>query len=152
MGRIFYQYERTRARSQFPQQRCNVVTTFSLTTLLVSECDTHETVPQLRRLVARFSSYGRFRAKYSPCGICGARCGSGTGFAWSIPISPCQYDYTLLHIYSCIVRALPLKEQSYIVSHQRKYAPNGVVEWLALMLRIREVPTSNLSSEIGYHD
>jgi hypothetical protein len=29
---------------------------------------------------------------------------------------------------------------------------NFVVEWLALLLRIREVPASNLGSETGYPD
>jgi hypothetical protein len=34
--------------------------------------------------------------------------------------------------------------------HER--GPNVVVEWLTLLLRIREVPGTNLGSETGYPD
>jgi hypothetical protein len=31
-------------------------------------------------------------------------------------------------------------------------APNIVVEWLTLLLRIREIPVSNIGSKTGYAD
>jgi hypothetical protein len=34
----------------------------------------------------------------------------------------------------------------------KKRLPYGVVQWLTFMLRIREIPGSNLGPEIGYPD
>jgi hypothetical protein len=36
--------------------------------------------------------------------------------------------------------------------HHQLWTPTAVVKWLTLLLRIREVPGSNLGPEAGYPD
>jgi hypothetical protein len=43
-------------------------------------------------------------------------------------------------------------EHSVSINHLHSYAPNVVVEYFPLLLRIREVPDSNLGPETGYPD
>jgi hypothetical protein len=44
-----------------------------------------------RRLLA---AEDRFRSRFSPCGICGAQSGTGTGFSPSTEASSCQFHAT----------------------------------------------------------
>jgi hypothetical protein len=49
--------------------------------------------------------------------------------------------------------SLLLVETRILIVWDYKYVkPNVMVEWLTLLLRIREVPGSNLSPEAGYPD
>jgi hypothetical protein len=44
--------------------------------------------------------------------------------------------------------------QTYILNKKQQdtNTPHVVVQWLTFLLRIREVPGSNLGPETGYHD
>jgi hypothetical protein len=36
----------------------------------------------------------RVRSRFSPCGICGGQCGTGTGSSPGTPVFPCQFHST----------------------------------------------------------
>jgi hypothetical protein len=59
---------------------------------------------------------------------------------------------TVVHSYCRPISMFFFMNASLITSTLNVLSPNVIVKWLTLLLRIQEVPGSNLSPDTGYHD